>query len=445
MAENLEQLFQGFSKISREERLSRLKSMANLNDQDLAVLEGKIPFDLNLAENFIENVVGYFPLPLGIAAYFNIDGRDIPIPMAVEETSIVAAASGTAKWLKTLDGQVTTATAGRYIIGQVQFPNVKDAALAAKRVNENRELLLRLANEAVPGLVRRGGGVEELKLRVLERPDGGEMLVLHVLCDPCDAMGANLINQVCEALKPVLAELTGEAVGLCILSNLVDTKLTTAEVRIPNIDPVVGQGIEEASLFAELDPYRATTHNKGVLNGIDPIVIATGNDWRAVEAGVHAYAARSGRYQPITTWRVAGTDLVGRLCAPIVVGSVGGVTQLHPTAKVCMRILGANSASELSRIMAGVGLVQNLGALRALSTVGIVNGHMALHASNLAIAAGAEPGELKAMKERLYQLIQKEKRITLTRAREVLARLRGAPSVDNIAHARPGDAPITTR
>ena len=442
MAENLEELFRGFSKLTREERLLRLKSMANLSDQDLAILEGKIPFDLNLAENFIENVVGSFPLPLGIAAYFNIDGRDIPIPMAVEETSIVAAASGTAKWVKTLEGSVTTSSSGRYIIGQVQFPNVKDAALARTRINEHRELLLQKANEAVPGLVRRGGGVEELKLRSLERPDGGEMLVLHVLCDPCDAMGANLINQVCESLKPCLAELTGEDVGLCILSNLVDTKLTRAECRIPGIDPAVGQGIEEASLFAELDPYRACTHNKGVLNGIDPIVIATGNDWRAVEAGVHAYAARSGRYQPVSTWRMEGTDLVGRFEAPIVVGSVGGVTQLHPTAKVCMRILGVQKADELARIMAGVGLVQNLGALRALSTVGIVNGHMALHASNLAIAAGAQPSEMVAMKERLYQLIQKEKRITLSRAREVLARLRGVPVHHVIS---PGDSTILTR
>ncbi len=204
MAENLEHLFQGFSKLSREERLSRIKSMANISDHDLAVLEGKEPFDLNLAENFIENVVGFFPMPLGIAAYFNIDGRDLPIPMAVEETSIVAAASASAKWIKSMDGQVTTSTLGRYIIGQVQFPCVSDPKRVEKILDENRELLLTRANEAVPGLVKRGGGVEELRLRCIPRPEGGDMLVLHVLCDPCDAMGANLINQVCEALKPLL-------------------------------------------------------------------------------------------------------------------------------------------------------------------------------------------------------------------------------------------------
>lgn len=440
MAENLEFLFQGFSKLNREERLGRLKSIANLSDEDLNVLEGKTPFDLNLAEHFIENVVGYFPMPLGIAAYFRIDGRDVAIPMAVEETSIIAACSGTAKWIRTQEGRITTRAAGRYIIGQVQFPSVTNAAAVVEKIQGAREMLLTKANEAVPGLVSRGGGVEDLKVRTIARPDGGEMLVLHVYCDPCDAMGANLINQVCEALKPVLEELTGESIGLCILSNLVDTKRVLAEVRIPGIDRNIGHGIEEASLFAELDPYRAATHNKGVLNGIDPIIIATGNDWRAVEAGVHAYAARNGSYQPVTYWRMEDDDLVGRFDAPIVVGSVGGVTQLHPTAKICMRILGVTKAEDLSRIMAAVGLVQNLGALRALSTVGIVNGHMSLHASNLAIAAGAQPSEMAAMKEQLFALIQTERRITLSRARDVLARIRGVT-----IHARSGEQSIPTR
>ncbi|NUM89332.1 MAG: hypothetical protein HUU37_09025, partial [Bdellovibrionales bacterium] len=234
----------------------------------------------------------------------------------------------------------------------------------------------------------------------------------------------NLINQVCEALKPGLEEWTGERVGLCILSNLVDSKLTRAEVRIPGIDPEVGHGIEEASLFAETDPYRAATHNKGVLNGIDPVVIATGNDWRAVEAGVHAWCTRGGRYRPVTTWRMTEGALVGRFEAPVVVGSVGGVTKLHPTAQVCLRILGVKHAEELSRIIAAVGLVQNLGALRALSTVGIVKGHMNLHAANLAIAAGAAPGEMGELKQLLAATIAAEKRITLTRAKELLAAIR---------------------
>lgn len=427
MAENLEPLFHGFSKLSRTDRLIRLKQMSGLSDADLEILEGKTTFDLNLAENFIENVVGVFPIPLGIAAYLHIDGRDVPVPMAIEETSVVAAVSGTAKWVRGHEGaSITTSIKGRTIIGQVQFPSVTNPEKVRAILADKEEEILSIANQAVPGLVSRGGGVKEISVRVLDRPDGAKMMVLHIYCDPCDAMGANLINQVCEALKPHLESWTEEKVGLCILSNLVDSKLTSAEVRIPNIAPEIAKGIEEASIFAECDPYRAATHNKGVLNGIDPIVIATGNDWRAVEAGIHAYSTRTGKYQPITTWRLEAGALVGRFEAPVVVGSVGGVTKLHPTAQVCMRILGVQSADELSRIIAAVGLIQNLGALKALSTVGIVKGHMSLHAANLAIAAGAQPNELQQLKDRLAQVIGKEKRITLSRAKEVLSTIRGS-------------------
>ena len=424
MAENLEALFSGFSKLTREERLSRLKKMSHLSDTDLDILEGTKTFDVSLAENFIENVVGYFPLPLGIATNFRIDGRDLPIPMAIEETSVIASCSGTAKWIRTLGGEIKTESLGRHIIGQVQFPSVSASKNTIEVLQKNSVELIAAANRAMPGLVARGGGVQAISTRTLERPDGSEMLVLHLYCDPCDAMGANLINQACEAVKPLLEAWTGEKVGLCILSNLVDSKLSRATVTIPNIDPKIGRGIVEASLFAELDPYRATTHNKGVLNGIDPIVIATGNDWRAVEAGVHAYSARSGKYQPITSWRMQGTSLVGKLEAPLVVGTVGGVTKLHPTAQVCLRILQVKHAEDLSRILAAAGLVQNLGALKALSTEGIVRGHMSLHAANLAIAAGAEPSEMALMKEKLAALIQKEKMITLSRAKDVLNKLR---------------------
>jgi hydroxymethylglutaryl-CoA reductase len=426
MAENLELLFQGFSKLSRDERLDRLKSMAHLSDEDLNILDGTQPFSLDLAEHFIENLIGYFPLPLGLAAYFRIDGRDVPVPMAIEETSVIAACSGTAKWIRSHDGGgITTSAEGRCIIGQVQFPRVQatDAVLATLRDKEAE--LIEIANSVVPGLVARGGGVRSLKVRRLPRDDGGEMLVLHVYMDPCDAMGANLINQVCEALKPFLASWTGEKVGLCILSNLVDSKITKAEVRMPGIDPEIGQGIEEASRFAEADPFRAATHNKGVMNGVDPVLIATGNDWRAVEAGVHAYCTRNGRYEPVTKWRMEGDALVGHFEAPLVVGTVGGVTKLHPTAQVCLRILGVKSAEELSRVTAAVGLVQNLGALRALSTVGIVKGHMSLHATNLAIAAGARPSEMALLREKLLGVLKREKTITMSRARELLDVLRG--------------------
>jgi len=237
-------------------------------------------------------------------------------------------------------------------------------------------------------------------------------------------MGANIINQVCEGIKPAVEVLTGEKVGLCILSNLVDSRLAGAEVVIRNIDPELGRGIEDATYFAKCDPYRAATHNKGVLNGIDPILIATGNDWRAVEAGVHAYASKNGRYQPVTDWKMQGSDLIGQIEIPLSVGTVGGMTRLHPTARVALKILGVQHADELARICAAVGLVQNLGALRALSTVGIVKGHMSLHAANLAIAAGAQLQEIPKLRERLIEVLGVEKHITLAKAQEILGAIR---------------------
>jgi hydroxymethylglutaryl-CoA reductase len=416
-------LTEGFHRLTREERLSRVKTICELSDEDVEVLSGRRALPAEVAEHLIENVVGYFPIPLGVATNFTIDGRDLLIPMAVEETSIIAAASATAKWVRR-EGSISTHSKGQLIIGQVQLPSVRDVPRARRILHENRDMLIGLSNAVVPGLVNRGGGVRDIAIRELDRGDGGTMLVLHILCDPCDAMGANLINQVCEALKPRVEALTHERVGLCILSNLVDTKLAVAEVVIRNIDPAVGRGVEEAWQFAQCDPYRATTHNKGVLNGIDPILIATGNDWRAVEAGVHAYAARSGKYQPITEWKMQGSDLHGRIEVPMAVGTVGGVTKLHPTARVALKMLKVTHAEQLARICAAVGLVQNLGALRALATVGIVKGHMQLHAANLAIAAGADVHEVAQVRDRLAEVLEVEKKITLSRAKEILEALR---------------------
>lgn len=419
-------LTEGFHRLTRLERLARLQRLCDLTDQDVQILSGERQMPWEVAENLIENVVGYFPIPLGVATNFTIDGRDVMIPMAVEETSIIAAASATAKWIRK-EGSIRTYSKGNLIIGQVQFPSVRDVSAARRILHENRDDLMGLANACVPGLVARGGGIRDLAVREIERPDGsGTMLVLHLLCDPCDAMGANLINQVCEAIKPRVESLTRERVGLCILSNLVDSKLAVAEVVIRSVDPVVGKGIEEATLFAKADPYRAATHNKGVLNGIDPILIATGNDWRAVEAGVHAYAARSGTYQPVTDWKMEGADLVGRIEIPMAVGTVGGVTRVHPTAGVALKMLGVSRAEELARICAAVGLVQNLGALKALATVGIVKGHMQLHAANLAIAAGAEIHEIARVRDELAAVLRVEKHINLSRAREILDSVRGS-------------------
>lgn len=424
-------LTEGFHRVPPAERLSRVKEICGLSDEEVSILSGESPLSLGIAEHLIENVIGYFPLPIGVATNFTIDGRDLLIPMAVEETSIIAAASATAKWIRK-DGSIRTYSKGNLIIGQVQIPSCRNVSQTRRVLHEKRELLLGLANACIPSLVSRGGGVRDIAIREVPRADeDGNMIVLHILCDPCDAMGANLINQVCEALKPKIEAISGERVGLCILSNLVDTKLAVAEVIVRDVDPAVGRGIEEATHFAEADPYRAATHNKGVLNGIDPILIATGNDWRAVEAGVHAYAARSGRYQPITDWKMEGSDLVGRIEVPMAVGTVGGVTRLHPTARVALKILGVSKAEELARICAAVGLVQNLGALKALATVGIVKGHMQLHAANLAIAAGAEIHEIARVRDRLAEVLRVEKNINLTRAREILEAIRVAeqPSV----------------
>ncbi|NDG85940.1 MAG: hydroxymethylglutaryl-CoA reductase, degradative, partial [Proteobacteria bacterium] len=360
--ERFEILLQEFHRIPFEERQARLANWCDLDPQELQILKGVNALPVETAEHFIENVIGVFPLPLGVATYFKINGRDVLIPMAVEETSIIAAVSATAKWIRKMNGRITTGAEGNLIIGQVQIPRVGNLELAIQRLNSSKEELIALANAIVPGLVARGGGVRDLEFRAIPREDGsGTMLVIHILCDPKDAMGANLINQICEGLKPEIELITGERVGLCILSNLVDGKLTRARVEIEGVDPETGLGIQEAAQFAKSDPYRASTHNKGVMNGIDPILIATGNDWRAVEAGVHSYAARSGKYQPVTDWTFDGTTLKGEFLAPLAVGTVGGVTMLHPTARLALKIMGVHNAEGLASILAATGLVQNLG------------------------------------------------------------------------------------
>ena len=284
---------------------------------------------------------------------------------------------------------------------------------------------MKQANEQVAlSMVHRGGGVEDIVLRSVKTEKGPMMAVFHVHFNPCDAMGANMVNQICEYLKTPIEEVSGEKVTMCILSNLVDSKLTEARVTLENIDEQTGKKIEEASLFAETDPYRATTNNKGVLNGIDPILIATGNDWRAVEAGIHAFASREGQYRSITKWRYNHGTLLGFFKAPLVVGTVGGVTSLHPTARLCLEMLNVKGASDLSRICAAVGLVQNLGAIKALTTVGIIEGHMKLHIKNLTIGVGASKEERQPLQKKLEQLLAVKKRISHSDAWKVLQRIR---------------------
>lgn len=421
----LSEIFPGFSKLSRAQRLQTLKSAGLLTSEDLEYLhEGGLQ-DTTLGEKFVENVIGYFQVPLGVATNFCIDKVDRLVPMAVEETSIIAAASKTAKWVRE-HGFIRTQVIGSEIIGQIQFNILQDPVhFEQKILSRKQELIASANNEVAFGMVRRGGGVTDLRVRQITRPDGKIMAVLHVLMNPVDAMGANIVNQVCEFLKAPLEALTNEKVSMCILSNLVDTKLTKAEVVIEQIDPELAEKIEEASLFSQIDPYRAATNNKGVLNGIDPILIATGNDWRAVEAGVHAFAASSGQYRSITKWQRDGKFLHGELTAPLVVGTVGGVTTLHPTASMCMRLLKVQSANDLSRVCAAVGLVQNLGALKALTTVGIIEGHMKLHIQNLSLGAGANEKEIPFMQKKLEEILKLKKRISLSHAIEALKEIRG--------------------
>lgn len=424
MEKKLVDIFKGFSKLTRQERLKALQEVGLLTSQEADFLVSGGLKDTTLGENFIENVIGYFQLPLGVVTNFRIDGKEFVIPMAVEETSIVAAASKTAKWVRE-NGEITTEVLGKNIIGQIQFAKIQNFEKFRDSILQQKNYLIEMANREVAfGLVRRGGGVTDILVRSVPRGDGRVMGVLHVHMDPCDAMGANIINQVCEFLKQPLEQLTDEKVTMCILSNLVDTKVTRAQVVLKNIDAELAEKIEEASLFAQKDPYRAATNNKGVLNGIDPILIATGNDWRAVEAAVHAYATRDGQYRSITQWKRRENELVGTFEAPLIVGTVGGVTTLHPTAALCMKILNVQSANELSRILAAVGLVQNLGALRALTTVGIIEGHMKLHIKNLTLGAGAVEKEIPLVQKKLEEILALRKRISLSNAIDVLKEIR---------------------
>lgn len=425
MNKELQGIFKGFSKLSKEERLQALQEVGALTSSEADYLSRGGLKDTTLGEKFIENVIGYFQLPLGVATNFNIDGKDFVIPMAVEETSIVAAVCKSAKWIRET-GSITTEVVGSDIIGQIQCAKVKDFAKFEKQLLSQKNFMIEIANREVAfGLVRRGGGVKDIQVRRVPRGDGSDMAVVHVLMDPCDAMGANIMNQVCEFLKEPIEQFTSEKVTMCILSNLVDSKITRAVVHIKTIDAALAEKIEEASLFAQQDPYRAATNNKGVLNGIDPILIATGNDWRAVEAGIHAYAARDGQYRSITRWfRDGEGGLKGIFEAPLIVGTVGGVTTLHPTAMMCMKMLGTKSANELSRVIAAVGLVQNLGALKALTTVGIIEGHMKLHTKNLALGAGAEEREIPLVQKKLEEILAVRKRISLSNAIDVLKELR---------------------
>jgi len=401
---------------------------AGLTEEEVAALQGEAGLSAGQADRMIENVVGRYALPLGIALNFQVNGRDVLVPMVIEEPSVVAGASFAARLARAGGGFRAGATLPE-MIGQIQVLDVPDLAAAAAALVTERDRILAAASEVDPVLQRLGGGARDLIVRVLPETPAGPMLVVHLVYDVRDAMGANAVNTACERLAPLIAEITGGRVGLRILSNLADRRLAWAECSISAaalaFDGFAGEqvarGIMEAWAFAAADPYRAATHNKGILNGIDAVALATGQDWRAIEAGAHAYAARSGRYTSLSTWRLDGEgNLVGRLELPLAVGIVGGATRAHPTARVALKILGVQTARELAEVMAAVGLAQNLAALRALATEGIQKGHMALHARQVAIAAGAVGEEIEEVARRMVA----EGVVRPDRAEEILGRIR---------------------
>jgi len=440
----------GFYDLPLDERLTELADAVGLSAVDLAAftLTGGLAPDQ--VDHMVENAVGTFSLPLGIGLNFIVNGREVLVPMAIEEPSVVAGASFMAKLARATGGFQAEASAPE-MIGQMQVLDVADLPKARQALLEQKANLLAEADEIDPVLKKLGGGARDLEVRVIEDSPIGPFLVIHLIYDVRDAMGANAVNTACEVLAPRVEEITGGRVHLRILSNLADRRLARARCTIPVKEmaftveaglgtpkvyvpaqgdhkgrPYTGEqvrdGIIAAWAFAATDPYRATTHNKGIMNGVDAVVIATGNDWRAIEAGAHAYAARSGRYTSLSTWgKDAEGNLTGFLEMPMAVGIVGGATKVHPTAKAALKLMGVKTAAELAEIIVSVGLAQNLAALRALATEGIQRGHMSLHARQVAIAAGAT-GD---MIEKVAAQMVAEKTVRIDRAEEIMATYTG--------------------
>jgi len=385
--------FKGFYKLSPEQRLAEVAKFSDLSADEVALLGKTGALDMQAADHMIENVFSIMPLPMGVAVNFKINGKDYLIPMAVEEPSVVAAASNAAGMARVKGGFFASNT-GPIMRAQIQVVNVVDPYAARIKLFEARAQLMEIANEKDPMLISLGGGMKDMEVHIIPSPLGS-MVIVHLIADTRDAMGANAVNTMAEALAPHIEQITGGRVYLRILSNLADKRLVRVRAVIDK-ETIGGaevvDGIVWAYTFASVDPYRAATHNKGIMNGIIPVVTATGNDTRAIEAGAHSYAARNGRYTSLTTWeKNADGDLVGTIEIPMAVGLVGGATKVHPIARLAVKILGVKSAVELGEVIAAVGLAQNMAALRALATEGIQRGHMSLHARNVAVAAGATP------------------------------------------------------
>ena len=410
----------GFYKMPVKERIEFVKKFSDLTEEDTSIFSSSL--DIETADRMVENVLGNFELPLGLAVNFVINDKDYIIPMVTEESSVIAAASNAAK-IARIKGGFTTECSSPLMIGQLQLLHINDVADAAQKIMNHKKEILQIANDQDKILVDLGGGAKDLEVRILDSPLG-KMIITHLIVDVRDAMGANAVNTMCEALAPILEEISGGKIRLKILSNLADRRLVKAKA-IFDKDKMGGEKAVDAFIesytLASIDPYRAATHNKGIMNGIDSVIIATGNDFRAIEAGAHAYAARNGRYTSLTSYHKDDNgDLVGEIELPLAIGIVGGAANIHPKAKLCRKILGINTAQALAEVVASLGLAQNFAAVFALSTVGIQKGHMSLHAKNIAVMAGAKADEIDKVSEQMI----KENKIKLDRAKEILTEIR---------------------
>jgi len=408
----------GFYKLPVEKRVEFVKNFSNLTNDEAKLFSSSI--DIEITDRMIENVLGQFELPLGIAVNFLINGKDYLVPMAIEETSVVAAASNAAK-IARIQGGFKTESSKPLMIGQIQLLHLEDVADSAQKIMNHKKELLKIANAQDKILTELGGGAEDLEVRIIDSPLG-KMIVIHIIVNVLDAMGANAVNTMCEALAPMIEELTGGKVRLKIISNLADKRIVKAKAVFDkekmggekNVDAFI-----ESYTLASVDPYRAATHNKGIMNGIDALIIATGNDFRAIEAGAHSYAAKDGRYTSLSKYyKDKNGNLVGELEIPMAVGIIGGAANIHPKAKLCRKILGIKTAKELAEVVASLGLAQNFAAVFALSTVGIQKGHMSLHAKNIAVMAGAQADQIDKVADQMV----KEGKIKLDRAKEILAK-----------------------
>lgn len=412
--------YRGFYKLPLEERLRIISEFAELSDEESNILRNPDALPEEIADHMVENVIGRFTLPMGVGINFKINGKEYMIPMVTEEPSVIAAASNAAKMARDGGGFHASYT-GSIMISQIQITDLTNPNYAAITIQEHKEEIIQMCNDKDPVLVKYGGGVVDVETRVLDTAVG-KMLIVHLKVNTLDAMGANAVNTMAESVAPYLEEITGGRVYLRILSNLAVHRLARARVQVQK--ETLGEGVVDAILrayaFAEVDPFRAATHNKGIMNGVVPVVLATGNDTRAIESGAHAYASITGTYKPLTVWeKDHDGNLVGTIELPMSLGLVGGATKIHPQAQVAVKMLGVKTSSELAMIIASVGLAQNLAALKVLATEGVQRGHMSLHARNLATTVGAKDDLL----EQIVSIMIKEKNVRLEYAEELFNKL----------------------